>query len=1100
MFQRPTQDRTPQTSGVHFSRVRSLPHLIALLGLVVGVVCEGQTGSAPESIFSPASLPGLFLTNTVQFQSLSANDYLDACVFRLQGVVTMVDTNRQLLVLQDPTGALAVHSDLLDRSIHVGELISLEGTNCYPYVVSFPDYPYHPSGHEIRPTFEAPTDWAEYYLTRMRGCLHPPATGEYTFWIASDNSSDLWLSQNDRPSKARRIAFIPQYGWVNPHEWTRFPSQQSEPIYLKAGMTYYIEALQEQSTKGDNLAVAWAGPGLKRSVIDGRYLAPWIEDDGLNHFAPTNGILREYWTNFSAGDLTVLASSRPFESAVTVAKPKINILGQGKLPEAESIALHQPLPPEKNFRWVRAEGLVRFVGTSEDGTTLELTDGETRIQVRALNCAREFARNLLNSLVRVEGVCEGGHDQNGVLVPGLIWPATGKCISLIAPGNTNLSTILAAQSLKPALVNSNSVMEGFFGTHGVVTFNDRVLGRDCLYIQEDTAAISVSLADRHFKEHLVVGQEVELGGALRPGKSVPVMHPMVVSELGWRSLPEPMTQPMQFPVAGNRDGLWTEVEGVVRSANANGTLSVCGKDGLIHLWVGQTAPNNLSKYEDAKLRVRGVLSLTMLDSPLLLIPSRSFVDVEEEAPPDPFNVHISSIAELPAEATDYASIHRVKIRGEVTYSSGGLIFMQDASGGIQIQLRGNTPVTIGGTIEAVGFPVPSGSARILTEALSQVTNGSQPIRPRTLDMTETVSAKQNFTLVQVTATLLNQKATGSGQLVELEANQRIFTAVLSDAQGDLRHIAPGSRVRVTGVFEDGSMDSPVAGKAAVESAGTGALKILLRNPTDVVLLNGPPWWTLKRTVALVSTLLTVLLVTLLWVHLLRRRLDRQQHARLVFSRQILQGQESERQRIAVNLHDSLGQDLLVIKNQARLALLSSVDEADRQNRLNKISEITSQAIEEVRQITHDLRPYQLDRLGLTQAIRAVVNQASENSQILIATYLDTIDGVFDKESEIHLYRIVQEALNNILKHSAATEATVVIKSLTGLVSLSIRDNGRGFDTEQAGSLSVRDIGYGLSGMKERTRILAGSFVIDSRPDQGTSITIEIPKPITSTNT
>lgn len=1081
-------------SGVLFWK-----QLIVLLLVAVGAVqCEGQNGPTNEDNGFKTSLPSHFLTNTVQFQTLPASDYLDECAFHLQGVVTLVDTNRNLLVLQDATGALAVHYDLQGSAIQVGELVSLEGTNCYPYVVSFPAYPYHPSGWEIRTSFEAPTDWGEYYLTRMRGCLHPPVTGEYTFWIASDNSSELWLSQNDLPSKARKIASIPQYGYVDPHEWSRYPSQRSESILLKAGATYYIEALQEQMTKADNLAVAWQGPGLKQSVIDGRYLAPWNQSGGPNRFAQTNGILREYWTNYSGGDLTILASSMPFESALTVEKLKVSILGKGKLPEAELISFRQPLPLEKNFRWVRVEGIVSFVGINEDGAFLELSDGESRMQVRVLHCEREFARNLFNLPVRVEGVCEGGHDQEGALVPGLLWTSTEKHISMIGPGNTNLNAILAAQSLKPVLASTNPVMEGFYVTHGVVTFNDRVFGKNCLFVQGDTAAISVSLQDRHFKKDLVVGEWLDLGGSLRPGKNVPIMNPMAVTELGWRSMPEPITQPVQLPMPGSRDGRWTEIEGVVHSVNTNGTLSVFGKDGPVNLWVGQTPSNSLSSYVDAKLRVRGVLSLTMLNSPLLLIPSPSFVHVEEDAPKDPFAVPLCSIAELPSDTVDPSSVHRARIRGGVIYSKGRSVFIQDASGGILAQVPDNTPVKIGETVEAVGFPAASSSARRLIEAILQVTGSAQPVEPDKLDITETLSPKQSYTLVQAAATLLNEKAIGSDQVLELEEHRRIFTATLSDAQNSLPLIAPGSRVQVTGVFEDGAIDSPVTGKAAVESTAAGSLNILLRNPADVVVLNGPPWWTLKRTVALVGTLLIVLVVTLLWAYLLRRRLDRQQAARLAFSRQILQGQESERQRIAANLHDSLGQDLLVIKNQARLAMQPMVDEADRQNRLNKISEITSQAIAEVRQITYDLRPYQLDRLGLTQAIRAVVSQASENSPILIATYLDAIDGIFDKESEIHLYRIIQEALNNILKHSAATEAAVVVKSPNDLVSLSIRDNGRGFDADAAGSSSVRDIGYGLRGMRERTRILGGRFMIDSHPAQGTSITIEIPKPISKT--
>jgi len=444
---------------------------------------------------------------------------------------------------------------------------------------------------------------------------------------------------------------------------------------------------------------------------------------------------------------------------------------------------------------------------------------------------------------------------------------------------------------------------------------------------------------------------------------------------------------------------------------------------------------------------------------------------------------------------DYSAVHRAKIRGQVIFSDGRSIFIQDSSGGIRAQIRENTAVTVGETVEAVGFPIASGGVRVLAEVRLQAKDEAQPAKPRKLDLTEILSSKQNSTLVQATATVLNQKAGGTGQSLELEEHQRVFTATLAGGQDILPHIAPGSRVRVTGVFEDGPIVSPVAAQGAMEGTVAGSLNILLRNPADVVVLNGPPWWTLRRTVALVGTLLTVLVITLLWVYMLRRRLDRQQAARLAFTRQILQGQESERQRIAVNLHDSLGQNLLVIKNQARLAMLSKVDEPDWQNRLNKISEITSAAIEEVRQITSDLRPYQLDRLGLTQAIRASVSQTSENSPIQIAIYLDAMDGIFDKESEIHVYRIVQEALNNILKHSAATEAAVVVKNLPGFMSLSIRDNGCGFDANRAGSMFVRDIGYGLSGMRERSRILGGTLTIESHPAQGTSITIEIPKPV-----
>jgi signal transduction histidine kinase len=245
---------------------------------------------------------------------------------------------------------------------------------------------------------------------------------------------------------------------------------------------------------------------------------------------------------------------------------------------------------------------------------------------------------------------------------------------------------------------------------------------------------------------------------------------------------------------------------------------------------------------------------------------------------------------------------------------------------------------------------------------------------------------------------------------------------------------------------------------------------------------------------LVGALVLVLVVALLWVHLLRRRLERQQAAQLAFSRQVLKRLEDERRRIAVNLHDSLGQILLLIKNHALLALHPTPDEKGAQERLNEISTATSQAIEEVREITHGLRPYQLDRLGLTQAIRTSVHQAAVNNSISFACRVEDVDGLFDQDTEIHVYRIVQEAVTNVVKHAAATEATVVVKRRPDAVSLSIRDNGRGFESAQLAA-QPHELGYGLTGIGERARILGAGLVIDSRPGSGTSLTVEIPLPI-----
>ncbi|HJZ79054.1 MAG TPA: two-component regulator propeller domain-containing protein [Pyrinomonadaceae bacterium] len=207
-----------------------------------------------------------------------------------------------------------------------------------------------------------------------------------------------------------------------------------------------------------------------------------------------------------------------------------------------------------------------------------------------------------------------------------------------------------------------------------------------------------------------------------------------------------------------------------------------------------------------------------------------------------------------------------------------------------------------------------------------------------------------------------------------------------------------------------------------------------------------------------------------------------------FSQQLLESQESERGRIAAELHDSLGQRLLVIKNWAALSLMLSPEDALAREQLNEISETASLALEETRHIVYDLRPYQLDKIGLTSTLNFTVEQIAASSGIQIKSEIAELDGVFGPNEEITFYRIVQECLNNIVKHSAATEARVLIERDDSTIKLQVTDNGRGFSVE---ALDRRKRGFGLAGMAERVRMLSGSSTIESEPGEGATISITI---------
>ena len=225
------------------------------------------------------------------------------------------------------------------------------------------------------------------------------------------------------------------------------------------------------------------------------------------------------------------------------------------------------------------------------------------------------------------------------------------------------------------------------------------------------------------------------------------------------------------------------------------------------------------------------------------------------------------------------------------------------------------------------------------------------------------------------------------------------------------------------------------------------------------------------------------------------QLERRQAAQQGFARQLLESQEAERKRIAYELHDSLGQNLLVIKNRALLQALTLPDEQAR-IQFTEFSDAVSQTLEEVRTISYDLRPSHLDQLGLRTALVAMIEKVGASSTIQFTHAFDELDGLFPPGDEITLYRIVQECLNNILKHSGATEVALNISvnmsisraAGAGELALTIRDNGCGFMADEE---THRRSGLGLQGIAERVRILGGAHAIQSAPGQGTTVSLRI---------
>ena len=207
-----------------------------------------------------------------------------------------------------------------------------------------------------------------------------------------------------------------------------------------------------------------------------------------------------------------------------------------------------------------------------------------------------------------------------------------------------------------------------------------------------------------------------------------------------------------------------------------------------------------------------------------------------------------------------------------------------------------------------------------------------------------------------------------------------------------------------------------------------------------------------------------------------------------FTMKLIESQESERNRIALELHDSIGQKLLIIKNMLLTEIRKSTDK-NIQHSLTQVSDLSGETIQDVRNIIYNLRPQHLDQLGLTTAIETIVENLSETSDINFYYEIDDIDELIPKHDEINFYRIIQESLNNIVRHSKATEASVFIKKSDQIISMEIRDNGVGISRDITTG-NIKSSGLGLVGMYERARMINADLNIEPYNEGGTFIKLD----------
>lgn len=222
---------------------------------------------------------------------------------------------------------------------------------------------------------------------------------------------------------------------------------------------------------------------------------------------------------------------------------------------------------------------------------------------------------------------------------------------------------------------------------------------------------------------------------------------------------------------------------------------------------------------------------------------------------------------------------------------------------------------------------------------------------------------------------------------------------------------------------------------------------------------------------------------------------RMQDNLLFYLQEATRAQEDERKRIARELHDDTIQALVVLSRQLDSLASGAGTTFSEENRilLENLWRQTNGIMDGVRRLSQDLRPPTLDRLGLLPALEWLASDIEKRSGIRVRLEIRGEERRFTEQVELLLFRIVQEVLTNVWRHSGAKEAGVTVEFGAGAIRIAVRDNGKGFGLPHAMGDLARDGRLGLAGMEERARLLGGELRIVSGPDNGTTVSIEAPR-------
>ncbi|BCU79551.1 hypothetical protein llg_42660 [Luteolibacter sp. LG18] len=609
-----------------------------------------------------------------------------------------------------------------------------------------------------------------------------------------------------------------------------------------------------------------------------------------------------------------------------------------------------------------------------------------------------------------------------------------------------------------------------------------------LFLHDGASGIFVEQPEEGNLVWPAVGDSIEVTGVTGEGLFAPVVRGTGggaprIEILSHQALPEPRLIGAEDLERPDLDCDWVKVETLVHEVlmNSEQVVLECQTGPCkFHVLIEGPLPPESVPWDlaEARVRLRGVAATVFNTNRQMtrrFLRVSSLADVVRLDSPDRRSTPTVVRADDLFRFTGAGPDRFVRVRGAVTMViPGSGLFLRTDGGGLWVQTAQPLAAIPGSIVEADGWPAVEPMKPILRALSARVVGKVDPPQPLEFEGREVFHAQHQADLVSLEAELLDVFRGEDGTTLELRNKTTVFRALLDLQAGPLPKLIPGSQVRVCGIARISSVG------AFVPLQGEDKLLLLLRSPADLRILSLPPWWTPPRVAMASAAIIATLLAVYGWNHARRQR-------ELDAERRSFEAVLAERGRFAREIHDSLAQGLTSISLQLECVRDEVTEDPERAFvHLESARRLVRESMREARRTVWNLRPLALGEADLATALQRFAADLTHGGEIATQFETEGAPRSLSAEHESALLRVGQEALTNAVRYSGARRILVELRFGDDWVTLSVRDNGRGFDVA-----GLTGKGFGITGMHERVAALGGSLSIDSRPDEGTEVSVTL---------